>query len=59
MPIIFLTGFGDEELAVKAMQSGAANYFSKNRLEAERIVKAIRHAIHQHKSMQTIEDFLF
>jgi DNA-binding NtrC family response regulator len=51
MPIIFLTGQGDEEVAVRAMQSGASNYFSKRTLDPLLVVKAIRHAIKEHKTL--------
>lgn len=56
MPIIFLTGVGDEEVAVSAMHSGAANYFSKSKLDPGKFVKAIRAAIKDHKSFQSLED---
>lgn len=55
MPIIFLTGAGDEEVAVKALHSGAANYFSKRNLEATKLVSAIRAAIREHRSMKNLE----
>ena len=58
-PVIFLTGLGDEEVAVSAMQCGAANYFSKTRLDPVKFVKAIRSAIREHKSMEKLEDFLY
>jgi diguanylate cyclase (GGDEF)-like protein len=43
LPIIFLTGQGDEEIAVEVMKSGATDYLAKSGLS----VKSLSHAIHQ------------
>jgi diguanylate cyclase (GGDEF)-like protein len=43
LPIIFLTGHGDEETAVEIMKSGATDYLAKSSLSA----KSLAHAIHQ------------
>jgi len=43
LPIIFLTGQGDEEIAVEVMKSGATDYLGKSSLSA----KSLAHAIHQ------------
>ncbi|MHA2394294.1 MAG: TackOD1 domain-containing metal-binding protein [Promethearchaeota archaeon] len=39
--VIFLTGTGDEEIAVAAIKLGARDYISKNNLNATRILKSI------------------
>lgn len=57
-PIIFLTGQGDEEIAVKAMKAGAADYFSKHKLTSTNFVKAIRSAVRDNKRLQSLEDFI-
>ncbi len=44
-PVIFLTGVGDEELAVKALKNGAADYLSKNNLNHENLSRSILTAI--------------
>lgn len=49
VPIIFLTGQGDQEIAVEAMKSGANDYLSKNKLTAESLSHSIRYAIDLHK----------
>ncbi len=36
-PVIILTGYGDELLAVEALKAGAADYLPKSRLAADRI----------------------
>jgi len=43
LPVIFLTGQGDEETAVEAMKSGASDYLGKASLSA----KTLSHAISQ------------
>lgn len=48
-PIIFLTGQGDQEVAVEAMKAGANDYLSKGRLTAESLSHSIRYAIDLHK----------
>ncbi|MEC7640720.1 MAG: diguanylate cyclase [Nitrospinota bacterium] len=44
-PIIFLTGQGDQEVAVEAMKSGATDYLSKTNLTHEMLGQSIRHAM--------------
>lgn len=48
-PIIVLTGQGDQEIAVKAMKSGATDYLTKDKLTSESLTKSIRHAIQLHQ----------
>ena len=52
LPIIMLTGQGDQETAVQAMKSGANDYLVKSHLSAESLSKAIRHAINFSKEEQ-------
>ena len=44
-PVIVLTGFGDEQLAVELMKAGAADYFSKSSLRGDRLAQSLRQAI--------------
>jgi len=44
-PIIFLTGMGDEEVAVRALKSGASDYLSKGRLSPELLAHSIRNVL--------------
>jgi DNA-binding NarL/FixJ family response regulator/DNA-directed RNA polymerase subunit RPC12/RpoP len=39
--VIFLTGYGDEELAVKAIKLGAKDYISKEKLDTPRLLNSI------------------
>ncbi len=52
LPIIMLTGQGDQETAVQAMKCGANDYLIKSNLSAESLSKAIRHAINLSKEEQ-------
>jgi DNA-binding response OmpR family regulator len=40
IPIILLTGQGDQEVAVEAMKAGATDYISKNKLSSEQLVNS-------------------
>jgi serine/threonine protein kinase len=44
-PVIFMTGQGSEDIAVKALKAGAADYLRKHDLSQARMVNAIRDAI--------------
>lgn len=45
LPVIVLTGQGDEEIAVQMLQSGAQDYLVKNDINATRLYGAIRSAM--------------
>ena len=55
VPIIVLTGLGDEALGLKMIRDGAQDYLIKSRVERYLLVKAIRYAIERQlaKSAQT------
>jgi PAS domain S-box-containing protein len=44
-PIILLTGQGDHEIDMEAMQAGAADYLVKGQLTSDKLERAIRYAI--------------
>lgn len=46
VPIIVLTGSGDESTAVESMKAGATDYFSKAAITPERVVISLRQALH-------------
>ena len=48
-PILFLTGMGDELLAVEALKSGAADYIPKDILSANRLNRSVDNAIRFHQ----------
>ncbi len=56
MPVIMLTGFGDEDTAVQAMKAGATDYISKSNLNQSVLTHTIRHAIKiQEKELEKLE----
>lgn len=52
LPVIMLTGQGDQEIAVQAMKAGAIDYLVKSHLSAEVLSKSIRQAIKFSKEEQ-------
>jgi signal transduction histidine kinase len=50
VPVVCLTGQGDEELAVATMKAGAADYVSKSKLSPDRLERSIRYAIAIHRA---------
>jgi DNA-binding response OmpR family regulator len=48
-PVLFLTGQGDELLAVEAIRSGAADYIPKDILSANRLNRSIENSIRFHE----------
>jgi diguanylate cyclase (GGDEF)-like protein/PAS domain S-box-containing protein len=49
-PMIVLTGVGDQEVDLLAMQAGAADYLDKGRLDEVTLERAIRHAIERRRA---------
>jgi DNA-binding response OmpR family regulator len=68
VPIVVLTGLEDEELGLKALQSGAQDYLIKGQFTVKLLVTTIRYAIERHRlrvmldrqilNLQTLEDDL-
>ncbi len=54
IPIIFLTGQGNEMVAVQALKSGATDYLVKSTLSKDLLVRAIRHAIEKKQTEETL-----
>lgn len=54
IPIIVLTGQGDEEIAVEIMKAGAVDYLSKGKIEPNSLVKAIKNAIRISQAEQAV-----
>ena len=53
-PIIFLTGQGDRQIDMKAMEAGAADYLVKGQINALLLERSIRYAIQRWKMKQAI-----
>ncbi|NEQ23944.1 MAG: PAS domain S-box protein, partial [Microcoleus sp. SIO2G3] len=53
-PIILLTGQGDHEVDIEAMNAGAADYLEKDKLGAPLLERSIRYAIERKRAEQKI-----
>ena len=49
MPVIILTGTGDEKIAVEMMRNGAADYLTKETFNSEILRRSVRYALEQRK----------
>lgn len=54
LPIIVLTGQGDEQIAVELMKAGASDYLAKSHLSPENLHSLIRHAINAYRAEQRV-----
>jgi signal transduction histidine kinase len=50
IPVIFLTGLGDERLAVDLMKAGAADYIAKDLMTADGLARSLRQVLRLHKA---------
>jgi signal transduction histidine kinase len=58
VPVVALTGQGDEDLAVTLMQAGAADYLAKNGLTGDRLARSLRYAMALHRSEEQRRELL-
>lgn len=49
LPIVILTGKDDENIAMKAVQSGAQDYLIKGKFDEKHLVRTITYAIERHR----------
>ncbi|MFB6249264.1 MAG: response regulator [Salinibacter sp.] len=55
-PIIFLTGQGDLEVDLHAMEAGAADYLSKDQIDAPLLERSLRYAVERKEAEQRIRE---
>ena len=55
MPLIILTGQGDEQIAVELMKAGASDYIAKGRLSPESLAQVLRSAVRLHQAQMQAE----
>lgn len=55
MAVVFLTGYGSEEVAVQAIQKGAQDYLSKHRVTPEALGRSIENAVQKKRLMSELE----
>ena len=54
VPIVLLGAVDDEELAIKAMRSGAQDYLVKGEVSTSVLVRALRHAVERHRALEVL-----
>lgn len=52
IPIIVLTGRGDESLAAGALHRGAEDYLLKGTIDADSLLRSIRYAVERHRGVR-------
>ncbi len=55
LPVIMLTGSGDEQVAVSALKAGALDYLIKDTLSAEQLRRTVVNAVERWKLMQNLD----
>ncbi|MGD1895727.1 MAG: hybrid sensor histidine kinase/response regulator [Phormidesmis sp.] len=55
VPLLVLTGQGDEQTAVELMKAGASDYLPKSKLSAEAIARLMRSSIRMHRAEAIVE----
>jgi len=55
VPIVVLTGLGDESLAGRAVREGAQDYLVKGDLDSNLLVRSLRYAIERQKMLAELE----
>ncbi|MEG6523812.1 PAS domain S-box protein [Desulfotomaculum sp. 1211_IL3151] len=45
VPVVMLTGYGDEQTAVEIMKAGASDYLAKDRISPESLKQSLRYAL--------------
>lgn len=56
IPVIMLTGQGDENIAVSAMKEGAVDYLVKDTIRTDILIKTIENAIKSSRLKKTIQE---
>ncbi len=54
-PIVLLTGVGNHEIDMQAMQAGAVDYLVKSDLNAEKLERCIRYAMARHEFIKALK----
>ena len=54
IPIIVLTGLDDDTVAAAAVNAGAQDFISKNRVQPDSLARAIRYAIERQRMLQQV-----
>ena len=57
VPVVVLSGLGDEESAIAAVSEGAQDYLLKSELDDVRLVRSLRYAVRRHERLHRIAYF--
>ena len=57
IPLVILTGQGDEQIAVEIMKAGASDYINKSRISSQLLRKTLQHVVRIHEAERQIELF--
>jgi serine phosphatase RsbU (regulator of sigma subunit)/CheY-like chemotaxis protein len=55
VPVVVLTGLDDEMTGLRAVKRGAQDFLSKERLDAESLLRALRYAVERHAMKARVE----
>lgn len=56
VPIVVLTGFDDEQLALEAVKRGAQDYLVKGSAENDTLARSLRYAMERHRMQATLRE---
>jgi PAS domain S-box-containing protein len=56
IPVIVLSGLGDEETAVTAVKKGVQDYFVKGQIDSNLLTRAVRYAIERKRISQVLDE---
>ena len=56
MPIVLLTGYGEDDVDHEAMRAGAADYLIKDQISAKGLERCIRYAVHRAEMLGALRD---
>jgi diguanylate cyclase (GGDEF)-like protein len=55
VPVIVLSGFDHEDLAIESVKSGAQDYLIKGQIDADRLIRSIRYSIERHRLIHELK----
>ena len=58
-PIVVLSGFGDEEDALKAVREGAQDYLTKGQIDSNMLARSLRYAVERKRAEELIRKLAF
>lgn len=56
LPVVVLTGFDDEKVALEALARGAQDYLVKDQITSQSLMRSIRHAVERGQLLKRLQD---